>query len=82
MLNDMKKIKQGIQNTIHLFHLFVICSHLSISFMQCLQMSTFQLIQMTSIIIQKKQLTQTSLTTHLETESNQLLKITQQSGNS
>ena len=72
----MKKIKQGIQNITHLFHLFVICYHL-----QCSQMSTFQLIQMASIIVQKRQLAQTSLTTHPETESNQLLKIAQQSSN-
>ena len=70
MLNNMKNIKQGIQNITHLFHLFVICSHLLILFMQCSQMSTFQLIQMTLIIIQKRQLTWTSLTTHPEMESN------------
>ena len=35
MLNVMEKIKQGIQNITLLFHLFVICSHLCILFMQC-----------------------------------------------
>ena len=72
----MRKIGPRIQNITHLSNIFVICSNLSILFMQCSQMSTFQLIQMTKCIIQismqMRQLSQTSLTTCLRTGSNQL----------
>ena len=49
MLDVMKEIKQGVPNMIHSFHLYVI---LISTFDPCnAQMSTSQLVQMTSIIV-------------------------------